>query len=90
MVFFFLDVDKDTIFEIDDTRRTQNTCIKLNCRQVSLDCTKFFFSSLVKREGNKRKPLGPVRHDGFTFKQLDRRAAFNLTFPGDAQILAAF
>ncbi len=44
------------IFMIDDTLRARNNGIKLKCRQVNSDCTKFFFANFVVREWNKLPP----------------------------------
>ncbi len=52
----FTNVDRSTLFMIDDTLRTRNNCIKLKCRQVNSDCTKFFFTNVVVREWNTVPP----------------------------------
>ena len=46
-------VDANKLFLIDDSLRTRNNGIKLRCRQVQLDCIKFFFTNNVVREWNK-------------------------------------
>ena len=52
----FTNVDRSKVFMIDDTLRTRNNGIKLKCRQVNSDCTKFFFTNIVVREWNKLPP----------------------------------
>ncbi len=44
------------MFSIDNTSRTRTNEIKLRCKQVQLDCTKFFFSNEVVREWIKLPP----------------------------------
>ena len=36
--------------------RTKNNVLKLRCRQIQLDCTKFYFTNDVVREWNKLPP----------------------------------
>ncbi len=52
----FTNVNRSKLFMIDDTLRTRNNGIKLKCRQVNTDCTKFFFINVVVREWNKLPP----------------------------------
>ncbi len=52
----FTNVDASKLFSIDNTSRTRNNRIKLICKQVQLDCTKFFFTNDVVREWNKLPP----------------------------------
>ncbi len=51
----FTNVDRLKLFLIDDTLRTRNNGIKLKCRKVNSDCTKFFFTNVVVREWNKER-----------------------------------
>ncbi len=46
----FTNVDANRLFIIDDSSRTRSNGVKLRCRQIQLDCTKFFFTSDVVRE----------------------------------------
>ncbi len=41
---------------VDDTSRTRSSGVKLRCKQVQLDSTKFFFTNDVVREWNKLPP----------------------------------
>ncbi len=41
------------MFSIDDTPRTRSNEVKLRCKQVQLDCTKFLFTIDVVSEWNK-------------------------------------
>ncbi len=41
----FTNVDASQMFSIDNTSRTRSTGVKLRCKQVQLDCTKFFFTN---------------------------------------------
>ncbi len=43
----FTNVDRSKLFMIDDTLQTRNNGIKLKCRQVNSDCTKFSFANVV-------------------------------------------
>ncbi len=52
----FTNVDASKLFFIDNTSRTRNSGIKLRCKQVQLDCTKFFCTNDVVREWNKLPP----------------------------------
>ncbi len=52
----FTNVDASKMFSIENTSRTRNNEIKLRCKQVQLDCTKFFFTNDVVREWNKLPP----------------------------------
>ncbi len=49
-------VDARKMFSIDNTSRTRSNGVKLRCRQVHLDSTKFFFTNDVVREWNKLPP----------------------------------
>ncbi len=44
------------MFSVDDTSRTRSNGVKLICKQVQLDSTKFFFTNNVVREWNKPPP----------------------------------
>ncbi len=52
----FANVDANKPFSIDALSRTRSNGIKLRCRQIELDCTKFFFTNDVVREWNKLPP----------------------------------
>ncbi len=39
----FTNIDANKLFSSDDLSRTRSNGIKLRCRQIELDCTKFFF-----------------------------------------------
>ncbi len=52
----FTNVDASKMFLIDNTSRTKSNGEKLRCKQVQLDCTKFFFTNDVVREWNKLPP----------------------------------
>ncbi len=49
-------VDANKLFSTEDLSRTRSNGIKLRCRQIKLDCTKFFFTNDVVREWNKLPP----------------------------------
>ncbi len=52
----FTNVDAKKLFSIDDLSGTRSNGIKLRCRQIEIDCTKFFFTNDVVREWNKLPP----------------------------------
>ncbi len=52
----FTNVDANRLYLIDDSSRTRSNGVKLKCKQLHLDCTKFFFISDVVREWNKLPP----------------------------------
>ncbi len=52
----FTNVDANKLFSIDELSRTRSNGIKLRRRKIELDCTKFFFTNDVVREGNKVPP----------------------------------
>ena len=52
----FTNVDANKLFSIDNSARTRSNGVKLRCKQVQLDCTKFFFTNDVVREWNKLPP----------------------------------
>ncbi len=52
----FTNVDASKMFLIDNTPRTRNNGLKLRCKQVLLDCTKFFFTNDLVRKWNKLPP----------------------------------
>ncbi len=39
----FTNVDANRLFLIDDSSRTRRNGVNLRCKQLHLDCTKFFF-----------------------------------------------
>ncbi len=45
----FTDVDASKMFSIDNTSRTRSNGVKLECKQVQLDCAKFYFTNDVAR-----------------------------------------
>ncbi len=49
-------MDASKMFSIDNTPQTRSSGVKLRCKQVQLDCTKFFFTNDVVREWNKLPP----------------------------------
>ncbi len=52
----FTNVDANKLFSFDELSPTRSNRIKLRCRQIELDCTKFFFTNDVVREWNKLPP----------------------------------
>ncbi len=52
----FTNVDASKMFSIGNTPRTKSNRVKLQCKQVQLDCTKFFFTNDLVREWNKLPP----------------------------------
>ncbi len=52
----FTNVDASKLFSIDGTSRTRSNGVKLRCKQVRLNSTKFFFTNDVVREWNKLPP----------------------------------
>ncbi len=52
----FTNVEASKLFSVDDTSRTRSNSVKLRCKQVQLDSTKFFFTNDVVREWNKLPP----------------------------------
>ncbi len=52
----FTNVDASKMFSIDNTKRTRSNGVKLRCKQVQLDYTRFFFTTDVVREWNKLPP----------------------------------
>ncbi len=49
----FTNVDACKLFSIDDSPHTRSIGVKLRCKQVQIDCTKFFFTNNMAREQNK-------------------------------------
>ncbi len=45
------------LFSLDNSSRTRSNDVKLRCKQVQLDSTKFFFTNDMVREWNKLPPL---------------------------------
>ena len=52
----FTNVDASKLFSIVNSAQTRNNGVKLRCKQVKLDCTKFFFANDVVRKWNKFPP----------------------------------
>ncbi len=52
----FTNVDANRLFLIDDSSRTRSNGVKLRCKHLNLDCTKFFFTNDVVRGWNKLPP----------------------------------
>ncbi len=52
----FTNIDANKLFSINDLSGTRSNKIKLRCRQIKLDCTKFFFTDYVFREWNELPP----------------------------------
>ncbi len=48
-----MNVDANKLFSIDDLSRMRSNGMKLRCRQIEHDCTKFFFTNDVVKEWNK-------------------------------------
>ncbi len=48
-------MDASKLFSVGDTSRTRSNGVKLRCKQVQLDSTKFFTNDVV-REWNKLPP----------------------------------
>ncbi len=60
-------------FLIDNSSRTRSNGVKLKCKQLHLDCTKFFFTNDVVREWNKLPPSVVQCNTKNSFKnKLDR------------------
>ncbi len=69
----FTNVDPTKLFEIDEATRTRNNGARLKCRQVHLDCTKFFFTNAVVRDWNKLPSSAAQCNSIASFKNnLDR------------------
>ncbi len=51
-----MNMDANKMFLIDNTPRTRSNGVKLRCKPVQLDCTKFFFTNEEVREWNKLPP----------------------------------
>ncbi len=49
-------MDVSKLFSIDNSSRTRSNSVKLRCKQVQLDCTKFFFTNDIINEWNKLPP----------------------------------
>ncbi len=52
----FTNVDANRLFVIDDSSRTRSKGVKLRCKQLHLDRTKFFFTNDIVREWSKFPP----------------------------------
>ncbi len=64
------------MFSIDNTSRTRSNGVKLRCKQVQLDCTKFFFTNDVVKEWNKLPPS--VVHCDTIFTNVDASKLFSI------------
>ncbi len=51
-VLKFKNADASKMYLIDNTPRARSNGVKLRCKQVQLDCTKFFFIKDLVREWN--------------------------------------
>ncbi len=70
----FTNVDASKLFSVDDTSRTRTNGVKLRCKQVQLDSTKFFFVNDVVREWNKLPPSVVQCDTIYSFKnELDHQ-----------------
>ncbi len=49
-------MDASKMLSIVNTSQTRNNRVKLRCKQVQLDCTRFFFTNDMVREWNKLPP----------------------------------
>ncbi len=52
----FTNVDASKLFSVDDTSRIRSNGVKLRCKQLQLDSSKFFFTDDLVREWNKLTP----------------------------------
>ncbi len=64
----FTNVDASKLFSVDDTSRTKSNGVKLRCKQVQLDSTKFFFTNDEVREWNNLPPSVVPRDTINSFK----------------------
>ncbi len=53
----FTNVDTSKTISIEKTSQIRSKGVKLQCKQVQLDCTKFFFTNDTVRKWNKLPPL---------------------------------
>ncbi len=53
----FTNMVASKVFSIDNTSEIKNNGVKLRCKLVELDCTKFFFFNDLVREWNKLPTL---------------------------------
>ncbi len=49
-------MEASKMFSIENTSRTRTNGLKLRCKQVQLDCTKYFLTNDLVREWNKLPP----------------------------------
>ncbi len=49
----FTNLDTRKLFSFDNSSHIRSNCVKLRCKQVQLDCTKFFITNDVVKEWNK-------------------------------------
>ncbi len=75
----FTNIDRSKLFMIDGTLRTRNNGIKLKCRQVNSDCTKFFFTNVVVQEWNKLPPSVVQCNTIELFEKSSTVTSLNLT-----------
>ncbi|RUM28547.1 MAG: hypothetical protein DSY42_08200 [Aquifex sp.] len=52
----FMNVIANKLFLMGDLSRTRSNGVKVRCRQIQLDCTKFYITNDVVREWNKLPP----------------------------------
>ncbi len=77
----FANVDSRKVFSIDKTSRTRINGVKIRCKQIQLDCTKFFFNNDVVREWNKL-PFFVVQCDTInSFKNKLDRTIYSTKIP---------
>ncbi len=69
-----MNVDTNKLFSTDNLPRTRSNGIKFRCRQIELDCTKFFFTNDVVREWNKLPPF-VVQYSTVNKNKLDHHLA---------------
>ncbi len=60
------------LFLIDDSSRMRSNGVKLRCKQLHLNCTKFFYTNDVVREWNKLPPSVVQCNTINSFRKLDR------------------
>ncbi len=64
----FTNVNASKLFSVDDTSRTRSNGVKLRCKQVQLDSTRFSFTNDVVTERNKLPPSVVQCDTIFSFK----------------------
>ncbi len=63
--------------------QTRNNSMKLKCRQVNSDCTKFFFTNIVVREWNKLPPSVVQCNTIDSFKTSSTITPLNLMYQAE-------